>query len=463
MAAGDVGHRASILSRKVSATVADLSTERQSPPARAAELTRILSTMRFVTSFAFGCAGTVRILHLDVLEFSVARIGLIMAAYSILIAVVEVPSGAIADVWGRRNTKLLASWVMVGAYVVLSGADGLVDVVISAALLGIGRALFSGAADAWFVDEIGDAKDPAVLHGLSRAEAAHNLGIALGSLTGALLPQLYGDQLPDRLVFAPIFLIGAGMLMVDLVLTWRTMHEHRLPEAVPLGGVVRTTAAGVVNALDRPVPRWTCISMVTVGGAVACTELLTPLGLAEGVGTDRALLFFGPLVAGSWGISAVASIMTGRFEAMAGSVQRASGLLLFGTALVLLPAAFEAWYLPIAAYVGVNFMLGALLPLLATNLHRHVRSSNRSTATSTLNLSMMAGAASASFLVGGLARSAALAVAAAATIAATALLVLPETSGQEDEDEGEEDEEVPDPRVVASKPGDAPLDPTVVT
>ncbi len=90
-------------------TVAFLSTEPTSPTTRATELTRILSAMRFVTSFAFGCAGTVRVLHMDVLDFSVARIGVIMALYSVLIAVVEVPSGAISDVWGRRKTKLLAS------------------------------------------------------------------------------------------------------------------------------------------------------------------------------------------------------------------------------------------------------------------------------------------------------------------------------------------------------------------
>jgi hypothetical protein len=179
------------------------------------------------------------------------------------------------------------------------------------------------------------------------------------------------------------------------------------------------------------------------------------------VGTDRALLFFGPLVAGAWGISAVASILTGRFEVAVGSVQRASGLLLVGMAVVLLPAGFDSWYLPIAAYVGVNFMLGALLPLLATNLHRHVRSANRSTATSTLNLSMMVGAASASFLVGGLARGAALVVAAAAIIAAAALLLLPETD--EDRDETDEDEDVPGPGVPAGEARTPSLDPSVVT
>lgn len=414
--------------------------------------------MRFVTSFAFGCAGTVRILHMDVLDFSVAKIGLIMAAYSILIAVAEVPSGAIADVWGRRKTKLLASWVMVGAYAILSGAEGLADVVYAAALLGVGRALVSGSADAWFVDEIGDAKDPAVLRGLSRAEAAHNVGTAAGSLTAAFLPQLYADSVPERLVFAPIFLLGAGMLLIDVVVTWRTMIENRRPEAVPIGGVFRTTWAGLSNALDSPVPRWTCAAMVAVGGAVATTELLTPIGLAEGVGTDRALLFFGPLVAASWGISAVASLLTGRFESGFGSVQRASAVLLIAMAVLLSPAAFGTWYFPIFAYITVNFALGALLPLLAISLHRHVRSANRSTAASTLSLSLMSGAAGGSFLIGAVAERGALVVAAAALVAAVALLILREPESTPDEDDDE-----PAPNIAEVEALSTPFDTSPMT
>ncbi len=393
--------------------------------ARVKELTRALATMRFVTSFAFGCGGTVRILHLDVLDLSVSTIGAIMAAYSLMIAVVEVPSGAVSDVWGRRKTKLLASWVMAGAYLILASANGLLDVLMSAALLGIGRALYSGAADAWFVDEIGDAKSPAVLAGFAKSEAAHNIGFAAGALTGAFLPQLTAGALPDRLVFAPVFALGAVMLLVDLGLTLRVMVENRRPDQAPLGGVYKTTLAGIANALDSPIPRWTAVSMLVVGGSVACTELLTPLGLAEGVGIDRALLLFGPLVAGSWGFSAVASLLTNRVESAAGSLQRASGLLMVVLAFSLLPAALEAWYLPVVAYVAVTFVLGALLPLLAAGLHGHVRSANRATAASVLNLSMMLGAASGSLLVGALEGGSVVVVAAGATIAAGALILLP--------------------------------------
>jgi len=393
--------------------------------ARVKELTRALATMRFVTSFAFGCGGTVRILHLDVLDLNVTTIGAIMAAYSLMIAIVEVPSGAVSDVWGRRKTKLLASWVMAGAYLILASASGLVDVLVSAALLGTGRALYSGAADAWFVDEVGDAKSPAVLAGFAKSEAAHNIGFAAGSLTGAFLPQLTSGTLPDRLVFAPVFALGAAMLLVDLVLTLRVMVENRKPHHMPLGGVYRTTIAGIANALDSSIPRWTAVSMVVVGGSVACTELLTPLGLAEGVGTERALLFFGPLVAGSWGFSAVASLLTNRVESAAGSLQRASGLSMVVLALAVLPAALEAWYMPVVAYVTVTFVLGALLPLLAASLHGHVRSANRATAASVLNLSMMLGAAGGSVLVGALEGLSVVVVAIGGAIAASALVLSP--------------------------------------
>lgn len=380
--------------------------------------------MRFVTSFAFGCAGTVRILHMDVLDLDIQTIGVIMASYSILIALVEVPSGAISDVWGRRKTKLLASWVMAGAYLVLATASGLFDVVLSSALLGIGRALFSGAADSWFVDEIGDAKDPRVLSGIARSEAAHNVGFGIGSLTGAVVPQLYIDSVESDLIFAPVFVLGALMLLIDIVLTFRRMVENRPTANIPVGGVWSTTIAGVANALDASRARWTAFSMVVVGGAIACTELLTPLGLADGVGTDRALVVYGPLVAGSWVFSAVSSFLTERLQKAVGTIQRSTGVLLVALGALVLPVGFGSWQNAVVSYVGVNFVLGALLPLLATTLHQHVRSSNRSAASSTLSLSMMLGAAGTSFLVGGLGGRAVILVGAGAVIAAAATFLV---------------------------------------
>ncbi len=398
------------------------------PPAtqaRVAELTKVLSTMRFVTSFAFGCAGTVRILHMDVLDFNVQTIGVIMASYSVLIALVEVPSGAISDVWGRRKTKLLASWVMAGSYLLLATADGLFDVALSSALLGIGRALFSGAADSWYVDEIGDAKDPRLLAGISRSEAAHNVGFGLGSLTGAVSPQVYADSVESEFIFAPVFVLGAFMLLIDIAITLRRMKEHRPPAGVAVGGVWSTTLAGVGNALDSRGPRWTAFAMVVVGGSIACVELLTPLKLADGLGTERALVIYGPLVAGSWVFSAVSSVLTERLERALGTIQRSSGVLLVAVGAFVLPAGYGPWGTALVAYVGVNFILGALLPLLSTALHQHVRSSNRSAAASTLNLSMMAGAAGASFLVGGLGGLAVVVVGVGAIIAAAAMFVVP--------------------------------------
>lgn len=431
----DVGADRGSCCRDERAKLRCLSTDRApsiADPGRVRELTRVLATMRFVTSFAFGAVGTVRILHMDVLDLSVIQIGTVMACYSVLVVVVEVPSGAISDVWGRRNTKLLASWVTVGAYFQLAGATDLLDVAVSAVLLGIGRALFSGAADAWFVDEIGDAKAPEVLAGLARSEAAHNVAFGIGALVGALGPQLYADAFSDRLIFAPIFFLGAAFLSIDLVLTWRKMVEHRPPTRSLDLGVWATTVAGVGNALDSPLPRRTALAMVMVGGAVASTELLTPLGLASDLGTEQALVIFGPLVAGSWIFSAVASTLTQRFAQFVGSTQRAAAHLLLVMALCVVPAGLERWFFPVGSYIAVNFVLGALLPLLSASLHSHVRSSSRSAAASTLNLSLMLGAAGTSFLIGGLEGAAVVIVSVGSVVVAVALLRLPASVSSEE-------------------------------
>lgn len=353
-----------------------------------------LRMMRFLSSFALGSGGAVRILHIEAIGVAVAQIGTLFAVYSIVIGVVEVPSGAIADVWGRRRTKLVASAILVVSFGLFVLADDLVLAAIGLALLAVGRALASGAAEAWFVDEVGDPHHPMVLSGLASAEAAHNIGTAVGAVIGGTLPLLYADAVaPDRL-FSPVFLLGAGALLFDVTLTLERMDETVPHRSETSNGVWRTTVAGVKNTLDASVPRWVAGVMALLGALTACVELLTPLGLSEGIGADRASVTFGVLVAGSWGMSALTASRASQIERLAGSAARGAAILTVFVVLATLPAAIGLWAAPGLGYIGLNTVGGPLPPLLATVVHRHVASANRSTALSTLNLAVMLGAAS---------------------------------------------------------------------
>ena len=67
------------------------------------------------------------------------------ALFALTIAFCEVPSGYIADIWGRRNAVLLGSVLNAFGFFSLLWADSFVDFLIYEFVLGVGFSLISGA------------------------------------------------------------------------------------------------------------------------------------------------------------------------------------------------------------------------------------------------------------------------------------------------------------------------------
>ncbi len=67
------------------------------------------------------------------------------AAFALTIALCEVPSGYIADIWGRRNAVLVGSALNAVGFMSLFWADTFVDFLVYEMILGVGFSLISGA------------------------------------------------------------------------------------------------------------------------------------------------------------------------------------------------------------------------------------------------------------------------------------------------------------------------------
>lgn len=76
------------------------------------------------------------------------------AIYSIIIAVLEVPSGYIADVWGRKNAIVIGTFFGVLGFSTYSISYTFWGFVVAEILLGIGESLISGADSAILYDTL---------------------------------------------------------------------------------------------------------------------------------------------------------------------------------------------------------------------------------------------------------------------------------------------------------------------
>ena len=116
---------------------------------------------------------------------SLGAIGVVFAVHSAVAIVLEVPSGALADLVGRRRVLLVGAALTAVSLLIFAAAQSVAAFCASAALLAAGRALISGSLEAWYVDSL-RLLDPAapLSHGLSRGAAAEGVAMAVGSLIG---------------------------------------------------------------------------------------------------------------------------------------------------------------------------------------------------------------------------------------------------------------------------------------
>ncbi|MFI8104447.1 MFS transporter [Streptomyces sp. NPDC086023] len=338
---------------------------------------------------------------------TVAAVAGLLAAHSLTAAVLELPTGGLSDVLGRRAVLAAAGLLNLTALLLLAlGTTGWV-LAAGTVLMGAARALSSGPAEAWYVDTVQAADPDAELRtGLARGSAATSAALAAGTLLGGALPWLLGHAaLPGPVLplSVPPLLGAAGQLVFVLYVLTALREPPRAPATA--GGVLRgipaTVAAGLrLGGRDRLVRR-VLLAAAAAGSGLAALELLTPGRAAALTGAPEsgAALFAGLActgflcsAAGSH-LAPLAARLTGSGEraVLAGLAAGAGGLVLLGvtaTAGGPAPAA-----LALTGYGLVYLGFGIAGPNENELLHGRVPSAGRATALSVQSLALqLAGA-----------------------------------------------------------------------
>jgi MFS family permease len=185
------------------------------------------------------------------------------AIFALTIALCEVPSGYIADIWGRRGAILVGAGLNAAGFLSLLWADSFLDFVFYEIVLGVGFSLISGADLALLYDtelylqrrEDGAGKGPG--KSLSRLIAVEAAASGIAGVVASLLLLWSLDAVVWVQAFTGFLPLLLGVTLVET------------PRPAETGGH-RDNARLIVELLlfGRPVVLWTAFA-ITVFGLLA--------------------------------------------------------------------------------------------------------------------------------------------------------------------------------------------------
>ncbi len=179
------------------------------------------------------------------------QLTLIEMVFTLTLILFEIPTGVIADVFGRRLSVILGYGVIGIAALIQVVIPTLTSMLISQVVWALGFSFITGAKDAWIADEIGEDKVGKVyLRGSQITQVALLVSIPFATWLGTLSLSL------------PIFITGVGFILLTIGL-FITMPETGFH---PQGKVDRNAWRNMLTTLHE--------SLRLVRGRLVLTSIL---------------------------------------------------------------------------------------------------------------------------------------------------------------------------------------------
>jgi MFS family permease len=296
-----------------------------------------------------------------------AQISSLFIIFSIIIFLLEVPSGAIADRYSRKNVLIAGILARAGAFGMWLLFPNYIGFLLGFILWGIKRAFVSGTLEAFVYDELQRTGKTEIYTKLTGTMQSYNmLGFVLGSLAAALLAG-NGYNIILILSIAAVCASAVAIYLLPTAPKVKSTEEVRYFEYLKEG--IRLVG-------QRPILRSIVLFGATVGGLKVVDEYYN-LFFKELHFSNTEIAVW---VAVIYMLGAVGSSSAHWFEGK--RVPAFLGVILWAALLglaVLLPSAFAP------LFIGLFAMLFyAMSVLINSHLQKHTESKTRATTTSVM-------------------------------------------------------------------------------
>ncbi len=167
-------------------------------------------SLHFFIKFFFSFHAAVYVAYLLEHNLSLFQVNITNLCFMFSVFLLEIPTGAIADIFGRKTSFVLSNIVTGLGFIVYGVSQGFIGFISAEIIIAIGVTLSSGSFEAWMVDTLKyhnwDGKMVKIFHNQSRIES-------LAKLLGGLL----GAYIGIKTLSLPFIVSGCGLLIVSLV------------------------------------------------------------------------------------------------------------------------------------------------------------------------------------------------------------------------------------------------------
>jgi MFS family permease len=292
----------------------------------------------------------------------------------------EVPTGVVADTWGRRVSYLLGTLSLSVAtllyYVMWQLSAPFWAWAVVSVLIGLGFTFFSGAVEAWLVDALRSTGYEGPLETvLGRGQMVTGVAMLGGSVLGGVVAQVTSLGVP--------FLMRVGVLLVMFVVAFRLMKDMGFtprPPTHPLGEMKTVLSASIEHGLgNRPVRFVMLAAPFSSGVGVYVFYALQPYLLelygdptAYSIAGLAAAIVAGAQIAGGFAAPRIRGLFRRRTTALVlGTVVTSVVLLLLGLV--------DSFWLALALLAVSGLLFAAQMPIRQAYLNDMIPSQQRAT------------------------------------------------------------------------------------
>jgi MFS family permease len=186
---------------------------------------RVYSIVRLLTAFALGTILPVYVLYFRHYQINLFQIALLASIFEASILIFEMPTGLVADIYGRKISVALSTFVSFVSGILFIFFPFLFGFIIAEILSGLGETLRSGALEAWLVDSLKhEGKEGKVKYAFAQGTKYRIVGNLLGLVLGGYLAWLN-----VKLVWVPFSLI---FFILSIFLISKMREEYKIEKTV---------------------------------------------------------------------------------------------------------------------------------------------------------------------------------------------------------------------------------------